>query len=688
MQIESIQLTNFQKHESFSADFSSGLNLIVGDNWKGKTTVLRAILYALFGSSGVSGIKSSDLLREGAAAFSVKLSFSVGGLSYEVERSDKKAFLRHEGNTLASKQTDVTSKIESLTGKTAKDFLYFNYVEQEDSKQLLKLGGTKISNLMEEVTGVDIIGKIIHKAEDFVSENKFAIAQYAEAKDKAVELGEQEESLKKKIFDEKQALKKFEERDQAVSDAIANWSTHVRGMEAKAAGGERCRTLKAQAEARLEELRGRLNGLQTSDKPVSHEELSAAYSASQDLQQRYDLWQEFVREQTRRQDRIQEAEAALEQLEIVEPAEFSEGELEQAKGEHERKLIEVGQELKQLRLSLNNQICQTCQRPFDEAHVNDTKRKINELEESFQELSSARSSFLEFYNDQKSRREKYKLNESYRQKYAHELNLLRQTTTDFVEEEVRKEDLDEATEKYAVLYKQHFEAIEQETKRQRIEAEIKETNVPACEDYPSFEEIQEARNSLELWRDQKEAYRDEYESLKIDNAKSTSALNQISKQLAQAKEATEKLQPLVEKLHLRKLLIKFLKTNKSKYTEMLWQTLLSYTSEFVTEATGGETTELVRSADGEFLYRENGELRSVRVCSGMQGAILGVSLKLALGAATGSSSDVLLLDEATAGGTEENSLLFTQLLKRYGSQVLLVTHREADTAEADTIISV
>lgn len=83
---------------------------------------------------------------------------------------------------------------------------------------------------------------------------------------------------------------------------------------------------------------------------------------------------------------------------------------------------------------------------------------------------------------------------------------------------------------------------------------------------------------------------------------------------------------------------------------------------------------------------EGGREFPAELCSGMQGAILGVSLKLALGAALGAKGGVLLLDEATAGGTDENSLLFTSLLKQYGRQVVLVTHRSADAVSADNVI--
>jgi len=47
--IYNIELTDFKKHDNLSLAFVEGLNSLTGENASGKSTVLKAINYGLFG---------------------------------------------------------------------------------------------------------------------------------------------------------------------------------------------------------------------------------------------------------------------------------------------------------------------------------------------------------------------------------------------------------------------------------------------------------------------------------------------------------------------------------------------------------------------------------------------------------------------------------------------------------------
>jgi DNA repair exonuclease SbcCD ATPase subunit len=135
-----------------------------------------------------------------------------------------------------------------------------------------------------------------------------------------------------------------------------------------------------------------------------------------------------------------------------------------------------------------------------------------------------------------------------------------------------------------------------------------------------------------------------------------------------------------------KALTAFLRKNRDGFMQESWESLLSYASAFISAASGGEMTALQRDEDGDFRYVENGASFPIEGASGMQSAILGVALKLALGAAIGGMPGLLLLDEVTAAGSPENSATLVQLLKQQAEQIILITHREADAALADLVI--
>jgi ATPase subunit of ABC transporter with duplicated ATPase domains len=132
---------------------------------------------------------------------------------------------------------------------------------------------------------------------------------------------------------------------------------------------------------------------------------------------------------------------------------------------------------------------------------------------------------------------------------------------------------------------------------------------------------------------------------------------------------------------------KYLRYNRDRFTKSAWDALLAYASDFVRQASDGAISALQRDEQGDFTFIEGGEPMPLELASGMQLAILGVGVKLALGAAVGSNFDVLLLDEVSAAASDENALRLTECLAATGQQVLLISHRMADTVPAHDVIA-
>ena len=65
MILNQIKLENFRNYESFHIDFSSGVNLIIGDNAQGKTNLLESIIYLGSGKSFRTQ-KTGELVKIGA----------------------------------------------------------------------------------------------------------------------------------------------------------------------------------------------------------------------------------------------------------------------------------------------------------------------------------------------------------------------------------------------------------------------------------------------------------------------------------------------------------------------------------------------------------------------------------------------------------------------------------------------
>ena len=117
--ISTLKLTNFQKHEDLTVNFTSNLNAIRGLNEAGKSSLMRAIAYAFFGSRALP-VALEDTVTWGkpVASLKVELTFVHGGKTFKITRKKSGAELVGDG-VVASGQAEVTAFVENLFGASA-----------------------------------------------------------------------------------------------------------------------------------------------------------------------------------------------------------------------------------------------------------------------------------------------------------------------------------------------------------------------------------------------------------------------------------------------------------------------------------------------------------------------------------------------------------------------------------------
>lgn len=85
MKINRIYLENYRIHEKLEVEFDKGINLLLGENGKGKSSILEAIGYALFGSD-LRGTQK-DAIQYGKKSGKIQVEFTgVDGEDYIVTR--------------------------------------------------------------------------------------------------------------------------------------------------------------------------------------------------------------------------------------------------------------------------------------------------------------------------------------------------------------------------------------------------------------------------------------------------------------------------------------------------------------------------------------------------------------------------------------------------------------------------
>ena len=153
MIIKELELTNIRSHGHSLIRFPLGRTLLEGDIGSGKSSVLVAIEFALFGLGSDSG---TSVLRLGRDSGEVRMAFDVDGSEYEVTRKlQRKAgrvqqgdgVLKIPGETMSLSPSELKEKIlEVLEFDEAPDpkaqswiYRYAMYTPQEEMKSILIL---------------------------------------------------------------------------------------------------------------------------------------------------------------------------------------------------------------------------------------------------------------------------------------------------------------------------------------------------------------------------------------------------------------------------------------------------------------------------------------------------------------------------------------------------------------------
>ena len=90
--ITSIELGDFLAHSNTKLQFENGVTVFVGDNGAGKSSIIDAITFALFGEHTRKSNKG--LIRRGSNQGFSKIGFSINGKQYEaVRKVDSKGAL-------------------------------------------------------------------------------------------------------------------------------------------------------------------------------------------------------------------------------------------------------------------------------------------------------------------------------------------------------------------------------------------------------------------------------------------------------------------------------------------------------------------------------------------------------------------------------------------------------------------
>ncbi|EQD80754.1 DNA double-strand break repair, partial [mine drainage metagenome] len=180
MIIRTLYMESFLSHAETKIDFDNGVNVIVGKNGAGKTSIFEGIKFALFGLQR----NGRDLLQYGKKNGKVRLEFKIEDILYAVERTlervgnriETKGAILESGNVmLAEGATSVSKEISKILGVSDEVFMNSVFIEQGQIDALIMRQKSKRLDLFNEILGLQNLQKVYDRLNDFKKQIEFSI---------------------------------------------------------------------------------------------------------------------------------------------------------------------------------------------------------------------------------------------------------------------------------------------------------------------------------------------------------------------------------------------------------------------------------------------------------------------------------------------------------------------------------
>ncbi len=229
MIINSVLMKNFRSHAETLVEFGPGINVILGENGAGKTSILEAISFGLFKEYGGN---IDRLVRSGHREMSVEVVFTGHGRKYKVVRRRTKSstesrllLLDGREKEIRSGDTGVDEEIASILGIDKYIFSNAIYVRQGEIERLLTETAHRKKQLIARLLGIEALEKVWESMRPLAE-------RYRERK--AVVEGEimREDELKGQKEEMMKELSEVRDRMAKTRKAVDEKSAELRKLEA------------------------------------------------------------------------------------------------------------------------------------------------------------------------------------------------------------------------------------------------------------------------------------------------------------------------------------------------------------------------------------------------------------------------------------------------------------------------
>lgn len=708
MNIISITTTNFKKLGSKTIKFSDGLNVLVGDNAAGKSTVLEAIEAALYGFSTLA-CKKEHIATWGQQQYGVELSFVKDDKTYTVKRSNNNASITCEDELIANGNTATTSAVVELLGINSKDFNFFVKSKQGETTGILNFGATELTRKVEDFGGIGRLDKLIKAARDNASMSKKLIESIGEPED--INKLESERSVYVNELNKLSAELEHLNSIQVIEPTKP--TTDYKTLAKKLSAINELKAEIADAKSRIALLTEQINS--TTSRIASFGEqdtakLKAEVASYAELVSSLQVKAADAKEKVGIATKVK---SLLEQINPLRSVTVDEDAYRELISKYEARVykattitLSLLNSIDHIKSMLDSSQCKACGSVLHSVNKEAETLRISTLESRFDRLQNyiyAKTSYVSDLKKQLMTSENAyeQLNKIHTFVHLNKCKTLKEESeiAEAIERQLESAKLERRSKKEelnkALSLVDEFEAETSKLKRLKVSlaasvAKVEELTSTLNSTEPVTEaKLHEAKEADDVYSKQLIEFNKQKSQLEIDIVKVKSEISFVTNQITAIDSSIEKSKntSAILSSHIFEFdgftaIAKQLSNSRSIYSKKLWNTLTGVASAIVSN----NLVSSIEYENGEVFFVQDSIKQPISNASGAQKAHIGTALRVAMCSTLYSGSSMLIFDEPTESMSEFQASLLVANLANLGRQVIIITHRDKDQSLANNII--
>ena len=249
--IHSIELIDFLAHHDTKLEFNNDATVFVGQNGAGKSSIIDAITFSLFGKhTRVLGSRRSNksLIRRGTNKALVKIEFSANGKNYKairqidskgaltaqfLEKKDDEFFPVAEGERTQFGES-MTAEVEKVLGMSYEKLKIASIVQQGELNSIIKAKPKEFKELLNTIIGIDRLDVAVESMKEVLKEFRKNIQKKYGFDDTQIELLQNRmNEFENEILDSKPKIEKLEQEKKTTEAEISQIEQEIEKDGAK-----------------------------------------------------------------------------------------------------------------------------------------------------------------------------------------------------------------------------------------------------------------------------------------------------------------------------------------------------------------------------------------------------------------------------------------------------------------------